>query len=66
MISAPWPSESRRKKIEKPVLWIHIGFNKYPDPDPALYLNAIPGPDLGSQINADPDPGQTFYMKNIL
>jgi hypothetical protein len=51
------------------VLWIRIGLNADPDPDPAYFLTA--DPELGSQTNAD--PGQTFhslnaefYMKNIL
>ncbi len=33
------------------VLWIHIGFNADPDPNPAFYLNADSDP--GSQINKD-------------
>jgi hypothetical protein len=32
------------------VLWIRIGFDAAPDPDPAFYLNADPDP--GSQTNA--------------
>jgi hypothetical protein len=49
------------------VLWIRIGFNANPDPDPASYLNADPDP--GSQTNADPepnsDPGQTLNYQKI-
>ncbi len=33
----------------EPVLWIRISFNAAPDPDPAVYLNADPDPDLESQ-----------------
>ncbi len=38
--------------LQKPVLWIRIGFNA--DPDPVFYLNVDPDPDQGSQTNADP------------
>ncbi len=35
------------------MLWIRIGFNADPHPDPAFYLNA------------DPDPGQTFKSQKV-
>jgi hypothetical protein len=49
------------------VLWIRIGFNADPDPDPAFYLNADPDtdPDPRSQTNADPDPGLTFKSQKV-
>ncbi len=31
-----------------PVFWICIGFSAYPDPDPAFYPKADPGPDPGN------------------
>jgi hypothetical protein len=41
------------------------GFNA--DPDPTIYLNAVPDPDPGSQNNADPDPvpGQILPSLNV-
>jgi hypothetical protein len=44
------------------VLWIRIGFNADPYPDPAFYLNVDPDP--GNQTNGDPDPGETLNYKN--
>jgi hypothetical protein len=38
----------------KSVLWIRIGYNADPDPEPAFYLNADPNP--------DPDP-ENFTLK---
>jgi hypothetical protein len=55
------------------VLWIRIGCNAIPDPDPnpAFYLDADPetDPDPGSQTDADPGgPGSRswsdFYCKS--
>ncbi len=36
-------------RIENSLLWIRIGFNADPDPDPTFYLNADPDPE--SQTN---------------
>ncbi len=54
------------------MLWICIGFNANPDPDPAFYLNADPDTDPGSETNADPggsnpdpDPGKTFESQKV-
>jgi hypothetical protein len=47
------------------VLGIRIGFNAYPVPDPAFYLNSDPDSDPGSQTNADPDPGQTLKSQKV-
>ncbi len=58
------------------MLWIRLGFNMDPDPDPAFYLNVDPDTDSdpGRRTNADldQDPVQTFeshkvefYMNNL-
>jgi hypothetical protein len=46
------------------VLWIRAGFNA--DPDPAIYLNADPGPESQQmRIQADQDPDQTFESQQV-
>ncbi len=48
------------------MLWICIGFNADPDPDPAFYLYAIRIQEAKlTRISAEPDqdPGQTFKHK---
>ncbi len=47
------PRDQRRPYLAT-VLWIRIGFNEYPDPDLAFYVNADLDPDQVPDPNQDP------------
>ncbi len=56
-----WGLGPRSPTVVLPVLWIRIGFNADPDPDPAFYLNADQNP--GSQEKCRSGSGSWSDLK---